>query len=72
MQKFLRLQIKMPTLHRLDQDGEPRIIELPGHPFALATLFVPQTSSEPGAAHPVVVGFVAAVRAAATATVRST
>ena len=44
-----------------DQDGEPRIIELPDHPFALATLFVPQTSSAPGAAHPVVAGFVDAV-----------
>jgi CTP synthase (UTP-ammonia lyase) len=56
----------------VDQDGEPRIIELPGHRFALATLFVPQTSSEPDAAHPVVVGFVGAVRAAAEASVQST
>ena len=49
----------------VDQDSEPRIIELPGHRFALATLFVPQTSSAPGAAHPVVAGFVSAVQAAA-------
>jgi CTP synthase (UTP-ammonia lyase) len=45
----------------VDQDGEPRIIELPDHRFALATLFVPQTSSAPGAEHPVVAGFVDAV-----------
>lgn len=44
-----------------DQDGEPRVIELPDHRFFVGTLFVPQTSSAPGAAHPVVSGFVEAV-----------
>ena len=53
----------------VDQDGEPRIIELPGHRFALATLFVPQTSSAPGAAHPVVAGFVEAIHAAEVPTI---
>jgi CTP synthase (UTP-ammonia lyase) len=48
-----------------DQDGEPRVIELPDHRFFLGTLFVPQTSSAPGAAHPVVAGFVEAVQAGA-------
>lgn len=42
----------------IDQDGEPRIVELPQLRFFLGTLFVPQTSSEPGAAHPVVTAFV--------------
>jgi CTP synthase (UTP-ammonia lyase) len=46
-----------------DQDGEPRIIELPGHRWFLGTLFVPQTSSAPGAPHPVVTAFVDAVHA---------
>lgn len=37
-----------------DQDGEVRIVELPGHPFFVGTLFVPQTSSAPGAPHPLI------------------
>ena len=41
-----------------DQDGEPRILELPDHPFFVATLFVPQTSSRPGVPHPLVRTFV--------------
>lgn len=41
-----------------DQDGEPRIVELPGHPFFVATLFVPQTSSTPDRPHPLVTAFV--------------
>jgi hypothetical protein len=36
----------------VDHDGEERIVELPDHPFFLASLFVPQTSSTPGAPHP--------------------
>jgi CTP synthase (UTP-ammonia lyase) len=47
-----------------DQDGEPRLIELPDRRFFVGTLFVPQTSSSPGSPHPVVAGFVAAVHAA--------
>lgn len=43
-----------------DQDGEPRIIELPGHRYFLATLFVPQTSSTPEAPHPLIVGLLRA------------
>jgi CTP synthase (UTP-ammonia lyase) len=41
-------------------DGEPRILELPDHPFFVATLFVPQARSRPGAPHPLVAGFLAA------------
>ncbi|MBV8887096.1 MAG: hypothetical protein JO235_24310 [Chroococcidiopsidaceae cyanobacterium CP_BM_RX_35] len=40
-----------------DQDGEPRIFELPTHPFFLASLFVPQTSSTPAKPHPLINGF---------------
>jgi CTP synthase (UTP-ammonia lyase) len=40
-----------------DQDGEPRIFELPTHPFFLASLFVPQTLSTPAKPHPLIVGF---------------
>ncbi|MBN3938784.1 hypothetical protein [Nostoc sp. NMS9] len=42
-----------------DQDGEPRILELPTHPFFLASLFVPQTSSTPSKPHPLISGFLA-------------
>lgn len=48
----------------VDQDGEPRIVELAGNRFGLATLFVPQTSSTPRRPHPIVAGFVAATHAA--------
>lgn len=47
----------------VDQDGEPRIVEVAGTRFCLATLFVPQTSSTPSTPHPVVAGFVAASQA---------
>jgi len=43
-----------------DQDGEPRILELPSLRYFLATLFVPQTSSTPEAPHPLIVGFLRA------------
>jgi CTP synthase (UTP-ammonia lyase) len=43
-----------------DQDGEPRILELPDLRFFLATLFVPQTSSTPDAPHPLIVGLLRA------------
>jgi CTP synthase (UTP-ammonia lyase) len=52
-------------------DGEIRIVELPGHPFFLATLFLPQTRSTPARPHPLLAGFADAVRArAAHATAR--
>lgn len=44
----------------MDADGEARVLELPGHPFFAATLFVPQTRSEPGRPHPLVLAFVRA------------
>jgi CTP synthase (UTP-ammonia lyase) len=44
----------------IDQDGEVRIVELPGHRFFLATLFVPQTSSAPDAPHPLISAYLGA------------
>ncbi|GAB4701198.1 CTP synthase [Mycobacterium avium subsp. hominissuis] len=38
----------------LDDDGEARILELPGHPYYLATLFVPQDRSTVEEPHPLV------------------
>ncbi len=38
-----------------------RVIELPGHPFFMGTLFVPQTGSTPQRPHPLVTAFVRAV-----------
>jgi len=38
----------------VDDDGEARVLELPDHPFYLATLFVPQTRSRPERPHPLV------------------
>ncbi|HEX6418587.1 MAG TPA: hypothetical protein VFZ77_08815 [Acidimicrobiales bacterium] len=44
----------------IDADGEVRILELPDHPFFVATLFVPQASSTIVRPHPIVRAFVAA------------
>jgi CTP synthase (UTP-ammonia lyase) len=46
------------------EDGELRIVELRGHPFFLATLFLPQMRSTPERPHPLLVGFAAALSAA--------
>jgi CTP synthase (UTP-ammonia lyase) len=46
-----------------DQDGEPRILELPDRQFFMATLFVPQTSSSPKSPHPIIVSLIAAAEA---------
>jgi CTP synthase (UTP-ammonia lyase) len=45
----------------LGDEGEVRIVELRGHPFYLATLFLPQTRSEPGRPHPLLAGYAAAI-----------
>ncbi|MFI7499679.1 hypothetical protein ACIBVL_14500 [Streptomyces sp. NPDC049687] len=37
-----------------DEDGHPRIAELPGHPFFLASLFQPELSGDGSRPHPVV------------------
>lgn len=48
-----------------DKDGEPRILELPGHSFFLATLYVPQARPVEDGPHPVLTGFLAAADEAA-------
>jgi CTP synthase (UTP-ammonia lyase) len=45
-----------------DSEGEMRVIELPGHPFFLGTLFVPQTNSTAEQPHPLVTAFMKAVQ----------
>jgi CTP synthase (UTP-ammonia lyase) len=40
-----------------DDDGDPRIAELPGHPFFLAALFQPELSGDPGRPHSIVQAF---------------
>lgn len=43
--------------------GEIRIVEIPDHPFFLATLFLPQARSSAAAPHPLLAGYAAAVAA---------
>ena len=42
--------------------GDARILELPGHPFFVGTLFVPQATSTEARPHPILRGFLDAVR----------
>ena len=44
-----------------DGEGEIRVIELPGHPFFLGTLFVPQIRLTADQPHPLVTAFMKAV-----------
>lgn len=46
----------------LDDDGEVRALELPGHPYFVATLYVPQARSRRGNPHPLITAFVEAAR----------
>ena len=43
-----------------DDEGDPRVLELDGHPFFVATLFQPERSALRGKTPPVVTGFVQA------------
>jgi CTP synthase (UTP-ammonia lyase) len=43
-----------------DENDEPRIAELPGHPFFLATLFQPELAGDGSQAHPLIRAFVTA------------
>ncbi len=51
------------TISGHDTDGEPRVVELAGHAFFMATLFVPQASSTPERPHPLITAFLRAVAA---------
>jgi CTP synthase (UTP-ammonia lyase) len=44
-------------------DGDVRVMRLAEHPFFVLTLFVPQTSSSPDRAHPLVLGLLRAALA---------
>jgi CTP synthase (UTP-ammonia lyase) len=44
-----------------DEDGAPRALELPGHPFFLGTLFQPELAGDGNRAHPVIRAFAGAV-----------
>ena len=41
-------------------DGEVRAVEIPDHPFYVATLFLPQVSSGPESPHPLIVAYLKA------------
>jgi CTP synthase (UTP-ammonia lyase) len=43
-----------------DRAGGARIVELSGHPFFVATLFLPQLLSHPGEPHPLILAYLAA------------
>jgi len=45
-----------------DASGSVRVAELPGHPFFVGSLFQPELASDPTAVHPLIVGFLDAVR----------
>ncbi|MGI9048699.1 MAG: CTP synthase C-terminal region-related (seleno)protein [Rubrobacteraceae bacterium] len=47
----------------VDRNSEARVVELPGHDFYVATLFVPQMRSSAGRPHPLVVAFLRAALA---------
>jgi CTP synthase (UTP-ammonia lyase) len=49
-----------------DDAGEARIVELTGHPFFVATLFLPQLLSQPKIPHPLVVAYLTAAGAFST------
>ncbi len=43
-----------------DEADEVRIVELPSHPFYVATLFLPQLNSSPAHPHPLIVAYLRA------------
>jgi CTP synthase (UTP-ammonia lyase) len=43
-----------------DPEGEVRIVELTGHPFFVATLFLPQLASSPERPHPLILAYLQA------------
>ncbi len=51
-----------------DDSGQVRIVELPGHPFFVGTLFQPELHGDGNQPHPIIVALAAAATAHATAT----
>ena len=47
----------------IDDNGDPRIVELSDHRFFLATLFLPQSSSSTEKPHPLIVEYLKAAKA---------
>jgi CTP synthase (UTP-ammonia lyase) len=47
----------------VDFDGAVRVVEMAGHPFYVATLFLPQISSAPENPHPLIVAYLRAALA---------
>jgi CTP synthase (UTP-ammonia lyase) len=47
----------------LDFNGDARIVELTGHRFFIATLFLPQLSSTPKTPHPIIMAYLQAALA---------
>jgi CTP synthase (UTP-ammonia lyase) len=47
-----------------DAEGEARVLELPGHPFFIGTLFVPQARSTASAPHPLLLELLRAAHSA--------
>lgn len=45
-----------------DANGEARVVELPGHPFLVGTLFQPELSSDATWVHPLIGAFCRAIR----------
>ncbi len=58
-----RLQAAGLVVSGVDQNDEPRIVELPDRRFFVGTLFVPQMSSTAERPHPLVTGLLHAARA---------
>jgi CTP synthase (UTP-ammonia lyase) len=67
----LRLEASGLRVSGVGGEGEIRIVELPEHPFFMATLFLPQARSTAADPHPVLRGYAAAVVAAREARRRS-
>ena len=55
-----RFEMAGLRLAAFDDRGELRAVELPDHPFFIATLYQPQLSSTDETPHPIIVEFVAA------------
>ncbi len=57
---FAKLRASGLRIVGSDDEGGVRAVELPGHPFFIGTLFLPQLSSSASAPHPLVMAFLRA------------